>query len=182
MVGGDLPNIYLVYGELSNEEMNDLYNHPKVKAFALVGNEGFGRPYLEFSAASSKPVIASKFSGHVDFLHEDYNIFVQGKVEQLHPSAANQFLLKEASWFKADPASVSKTLEEVYKNYNKQAELGKRQGHRSRTEFSLDKMTEKLATILEKNMPKMSRPITLTLPKLSGEAKAIDIDFLEEIK
>jgi hypothetical protein len=43
-------------------------------------------------------------------------------------------------------------------------------------------MTEKLATILEKNMPKMSRPITLTLPKLSGEAKAIDIDFLEEIK
>mgnify|MGYP000034194975 FL=1 len=182
MVGGDLPNIYLVYGELSNEEMNDLYNHPKVKAFALVGNEGFGRPYLEFSAASSKPVIASKFSGHVDFLHEDYNIFVQGKVEQLHPSAANQFLLKEASWFKADPASVSKTLEEVYKNYNKQSELGKRQGHRSRTEFSLDKMTEKLATILEKNMPKMSRPITLTLPKLSGEAKAIDIDFLEEIK
>lgn len=181
MVGGDLPNIYLVYGELSNEEMNDLYNHPKVKAFALVGNEGFGRPYLEFSAASSKPIIASYFSGHVDFLHEDYNVFVTGKIAQLHPSAANQFLLKEASWFKADPAATSKALEEVYTNYNKYTDKGKRQGHRSRTEFSLDKMTERLSEILDKNMPKLSRPIALTLPKLS-EPSTSDIDFLEEIK
>lgn len=170
MVGGDLPNIYLLYGELSNQEMNELYNHPKVKAFALVGNEGFGRPYLEFSAASSKPIIASYFSGHIDFLHEDYNVFVPGKVEQLHPSAANQFLLKEASWFKASPSDTSKILEDVYQNYNKYVEKGKRQGHYSRTEFSLDKMTEKLADILEKNVPKLSRPVSLTLPKLNTES------------
>ena len=28
----DLPNIYLLHGELSDEEVNELYNHPKVKA------------------------------------------------------------------------------------------------------------------------------------------------------
>ena len=166
-VNGDLPNIYLLYGSLTNEELNELYNHPKVKAFALVGNEGFGRPYLEFSAASSKPIIASYFSGHIDFLHEDYNIFVPGKVAQVHPSAANQFLLKEASWFKADPVATSKALEEVYTNYNKYTDKGKRQGHISRTEFNLDKMTKRLGDILDKNMPKLSRPIALTLPKLS---------------
>jgi glycosyltransferase involved in cell wall biosynthesis len=177
-VDGDLPKIYLLYGSLTNEELNELYNHPKVKAFALVGNEGFGRPYLEFSAASSKPIIASYFSGHVDFLHEDYNIFVPGKVAQVHPSAANQFLLKEASWFKADPVATSKALEEVYTNYNKYTDKGKRQGHRSRTEFSLDKMTEQLAVILDKNVPKLSRPVALTLPKLSTPATN-DINFLE---
>ena len=180
-VNGDLPNIYLLYGSLTNEELNELYNHPKVKAFALVGNEGFGRPYLEFSAASSKPIIASYFSGHIDFLHEDYNIFVPGKVAQVHPSAANQFLLKEASWFKADPVATSKALEEVYTNYNKYTDKGKRQGHISRTEFSLDKMTEQLAVILDKNVPKLSRPVALTLPKLSTTATN-DINFLEEIK
>ena len=180
-VNGDLPNIYLLYGSLTNEELNELYNHPKVKAFALVGNEGFGRPYLEFSAASSKPIIASYFSGHIDFLHEEYNIFVPGKVAQVHPSAANQFLLKEASWFKADPAATSKALEEVYTNYNKYTDKGKRQGHRSRTEFSLDKMTEQLAVILDKNVPKLSRPVALTLPKLSTPATN-DINFLEENK
>ena len=26
-----LPNIYLLHGDLTDEEMNELYNHPKVK-------------------------------------------------------------------------------------------------------------------------------------------------------
>jgi glycosyltransferase involved in cell wall biosynthesis len=165
-VGGDMPNIYLLYGELTEEEMNHLYNHEKVKAFALVGNEGFGRPYLEFSAASSKPIIASPFSGHVDFLNEEYNVFVKGKVEQLHPSAVNQFLIKESSWFKADPKSVEDTLKDVYENYPKYIDNAKRQGHQSRTQFSYDKMVERLAEILEKNVPKISVPQTIKLPKL----------------
>lgn len=161
-----MPNIYLLYGELTEEEMNNLYNHEKVKAFALIGNEGFGRPYLEFSAASSKPVIASPFSGHTDFLNEEYNIFVQGKVEQLHPSAVNQFLIKESSWFKADPKSVEDTLKAVYENYNKYVDNAKRQGHQSRTQFSYDSMVERLAEILEKNVPKLSVPQMIKLPKL----------------
>lgn len=165
-VSGDLPSIYLVFGELTDDEMNQLYNHDKVKAFALVGNEGFGRPYIEFSAASSKPIIASPFSGHVDFLHEEYNAFVGGKVDQVHPSAANQFLLKEASWFKADPKSVEDTLKAVYENYNKYVDGGKIQGHISRTEFSFDKMVEKLGAILDKNIPKISIPQPISLPKL----------------
>jgi glycosyltransferase involved in cell wall biosynthesis len=165
-VGGDMPNIYLLYGELTEEEMNHLYNHEKVKAFALVGNEGFGRPYLEFSAASSKPIITSPFSGHTDFLNEEYNIFVEGKVDQIHPSAANQFLIKESSWFKADPKSVEDSLKAVYENYNKYVDNAKRQGHQSRTQFSFDKMVEKLDEILEKNVPKLSAPQMIKLPKL----------------
>jgi len=165
-VDGDLPNIYLVYGELTDEEMNELYNHPKVKAFALVGNEGFGRPYLEFSAASSKPIITSPFSGHTDFLREEFNVFVEGKVDKLHQSASNQFLLKEASWFKADGKSVENTLKNVYENYNKFIDNAKRQGHVSRSQYSFDKMVERLSEILEKNVPKISLPKTLNLPKL----------------
>ena len=32
MVKGDLPNIYLLHGDFDDEEMNQIYNHPKVKA------------------------------------------------------------------------------------------------------------------------------------------------------
>lgn len=165
-VGGDMPNIYFLHGELTDEEMNALYNHEKVKAFALVGNEGFGRPYLEFSAASSKPIICSPFSGHVDFLNEEFNIFVTGKVDQIHPSASNAFLLKESSWFKADPKSVEVTLKEVYENYNKYVDMGKRQGHISRTKFSFDSMVDRLKEILDKNVPKISVAQPISLPKL----------------
>jgi len=165
-VGGDMPNIYLLYGELTEEEMNNVYNHEKVKAFALVGNEGFGRPYLEFSAASSKPIIASPFSGHVDFLSEEYNVFVLGKVEQIHPTASNQFLIKESSWFKADQKSVEDSFKSVYENYNAFVDNAKRQGHLSRTKFSYDSMVERLSEILDKNVPKLSVPQTISLPKL----------------
>ena len=186
-LGSDLPNIYFLHGDLSNEEMNELYNHPKVKAFALTSNEGYGRPFLEFSAATSKPIIASPFSGHTDFLHSDYNMFVKGKVEQVHASAVTKYIIKESAWYKVDGLELTKAFEEMYKNYDKYVEMGKRQGYRSRNEFSLDKMTEKLSQILEKNMPKLSRPISLTLPKLNTNVSlpkkdAIeDIDFLEEI-
>jgi glycosyltransferase involved in cell wall biosynthesis len=167
-VGGDMPNIYFLHGELTDGEMNALYNHEKVKAFVLVGNEGFGRPYLEFSAASSKPIICSPFSGHVDFLNQEFNIFVTGKVDQIHPSAANAFLLKESSWFKADPKSVETTLKEVYENYNKYVDMGKRQGHISRTKFSFDSMVDRLKEILDKNVPKISVAQPISLPKLKA--------------
>jgi glycosyltransferase involved in cell wall biosynthesis len=180
-INGDLPNIYFLHGELTPEEMNELYNHPKVKAFALVGNEGFGRPYLEFSAASSKPIIASPWSGHIDFLQQEYNIFVEGALAPVHPSAANQFLLKEAVWFKANPYSVSKCLIEVYENYSKFVDNGKRQGHTSRSKFSLDKMSEKLKEILDKNVPKISKPVSIQLPKLANVHRP-ENQFLEEIK
>lgn len=178
--GNDLPKIYLIHGELSETELCELYSHDKVKAFALVGNEGFGLPYAEFSAVSSKPIIASCWSGHKDFLHIDYNLFVNGKVETIHPAAANQFLLKESSWFKPDIKSISDRLVEMHTNYPKYAELGKRQGYKTRTEFTVDKMAERLGEILDKHMPKISKPVTLSLPKLVNIKKP-EITYLEEI-
>ena len=39
-----LPNIYLLHGEFNDSEINELYNHPKVKAMvSLTKGEGFGR-------------------------------------------------------------------------------------------------------------------------------------------
>jgi len=58
-----LPNVYLVHGELTDDEMNSLYNHTKVKAMvSFTKAEGFGRPLLEFST-TGKPIIAPHYSG-----------------------------------------------------------------------------------------------------------------------
>ena len=66
----DLPSIYLIHGELSNIEVNEIYNHPKVKTMVcLTRGEGFGRPLLEFSLVN-KPIITTAWSGHTDFLNE----------------------------------------------------------------------------------------------------------------
>ena len=74
--------------------------------------------------------------------------------------------MKESSWFKADPKSVETTLKEVYENYNKYVDMGKRQGHISRTKFSFDSMVDRLKEILDKNVPKISVAQPISLPKL----------------
>ena len=66
-----LPNVYLLHGDMSEVELNYLYNHPKVKSFvSFTHGEGFGRPLLEASM-TGLPIITSNWSGHKDFLNRD---------------------------------------------------------------------------------------------------------------
>jgi len=163
-IEGDLPSIYLIHGELSDEEVNELYNHPKVKAHVtFTKGEGYGRPLLEASI-TGKPVIAPKYSGHLDFLDEEMSILLPGQITQLHPSSVVQdMLIPESGWFTVDYKKAADALEDVYKNYKKYTDGAKRQSYRSRTAFSLDEMSNLLLTILEDKVPK---PVELKLPKL----------------
>jgi glycosyltransferase involved in cell wall biosynthesis len=164
-VGGEnLPNIYLLHGEFTDEEMNELYNHPKVKAFvSFTKGEGYGRPLLE-SSISQKPVITSNWSGHLDYLSPNMSILLPGTVNQIHPSAVvKNMLLPESGWFTVDYKQASNILKDVYNNYKKFVDGAKKQSYRSRTEFNIDKMGELLISILDKNVPK---PLELKLPQL----------------
>jgi hypothetical protein len=162
--GKNLPNIYLVYGDMEDEDINCLYNHPKAKAFvSLTNGEGFGRPLAEFCLAK-KPVIASAWSGHMDFLNPDFSILLPGTLTPCHPSTYSKGLIIEgASWFTPDNAAVSKALIDVYENYNKYEVTAKRQGHKIKTEFNYDNMVLLLGTYLDKYVPKQ---VQLVLPKL----------------
>jgi len=167
-VRGNLPNIYLVHGEMSDEEVNHLYNHPKVKAMvSFTKGEGFGRPLLEFSLLN-KPVIASNWSGHIDFLDKEFSVLVNGQLTNIHKSAAvKNLLLTEAQWFTPDDSQAGTALKNVFENYKKYAELAKRQGYKSRTSFSWEKMAERLDEILSSNLPKFAEEVQLNLPKLT---------------
>jgi glycosyltransferase involved in cell wall biosynthesis len=174
-VEGDLPSIYLLHGDLTDEEVNELYNHPKVKAFvSFTKGEGYGRPLLEASL-TSKPVIASNWSGHTDFLNVDMSVLLPGQVKPIHPSAVVQdMLIPESSWFTVDYKAAADKLKDVYKNYKKYTDGAKRQAYRSRTEFSLDKMSEKLIDLLETKVPKQ---VEFKLPQL----KKIELPKLKKI-
>jgi glycosyltransferase involved in cell wall biosynthesis len=167
-VKGNLPNIYLLHGDMSDAEINELYNHGRVKAMiSLTKGEGFGRPLLEFSLVN-KPIIASYWSGQVDYLSPEFVKFVGGNLTNVHPSAAvAKMILPESQWFTPDPIQVGKALEDVYKNYNTYKELAKRQGYKSRTEFSYDKMRETLDNLLTQYVPEFPKQVQLKLPQLS---------------
>jgi glycosyltransferase involved in cell wall biosynthesis len=162
--GVDLPNIYLLHGEMDDEDMNYLYNHPKVKAFvSFTKGEGYGRPLAEF-CTSKKPIITSGWSGHIDFLSKEFSVLLPGKLTETHPSAhSNTLILPGSSWFTVDYNAASKALEDVYSNYKKYEEMGKRQGHKIKSEFSYDNMVLFLSAYLAKYVPKQPK---LVLPQL----------------
>ena len=166
-VVGKLPNIYLLHGDLTDEEMNELYNHPKVKAHvSFTHGEGFGRPLLEASL-SEKPVIASNWSGHVDFLNEKDAIMLPGETEDVDPASFPGDIYSEgAQWFRVNYGYASKTLKDVFKNYDKYTVRAKKLSIKNQTKFSLDAMTKKFGEILDKYVPEFPSEVELKLPKL----------------
>ena len=166
-VRGALPNIYLIHGEVDDKEINELYNHPKVKAFvSLTKGEGFGRPFLEFGSIG-KPIIASGWSGHMDFLNRDYVRFVRGELDKVHSSAVvKNLILAESSWFRPNDLDVARAYKEVIKKYKKHLQLAKRQASNIRRNFSYEKMLETLDNLLSQYVPDFPKQIELSLPKL----------------
>jgi glycosyltransferase involved in cell wall biosynthesis len=161
-----LPNIYLLNGEFDDSEINELYNHSKIKAMvSFTKGEGFGRPLLEFGL-TGKPIIASGWSGHIDFLHSEYNVLLSGVLENVHPSAANNWLIKESQWFQVNQKQGISALKQVYKNYKQYLKRSKKQRHYVKTNFSWDKMKDLVGNILDKNIPELPTQIKLDLPKL----------------
>ena len=163
------PNIYLLHGDLTPNEMNGLYNHSKVKAhISFTKGEGFGRPLLEASI-SGKPVIASAWSGQLDFLNPQFTTLLPGDLKNVHSSAQWKGLINEGSqWFYVNYAIAEKVMRDVYSNFDRYLALAEKQANHSIDNFSISKMNTEFASILNKYVSMQSAPsqVKLTLPKL----------------
>ena len=162
-----LPNIYLLHGEFTDKEINELYNHPKVKSMvSLTKGEGFGRPLLEFSL-TNKPVITTNWSGHTDFLKPKFTALMSGKLTKIHQSAQSKDMLIEGSeWFSVDHPQIGHYFKDVFENYKNWKVKGKQQGYYSRSNFSYPRMVEQLDDLLIKYIPSIPTSTKMQLPKL----------------
>ena len=162
-----IPNVYLLHGDLSPEEMNALYNHPKMKAMiSFTKGEGYGRPLAEF-ARTGKPILASSWSGHLDFLNPKYHILLPGKLTPVHQSALQKGLIKEGSqWFTVDYQIAGGIMKAVHIDYKKFLEKSRGSSHYMKTEFSLDKMNDVIKDFIDTHMASKPQEVALKLPKL----------------
>jgi len=167
-VKGKLPNIYLVHGDLTDEQVNELYNHPKIKAMlSFTKGEGFGRPLLEFSL-TGKPIIASGWSGQVDFLDRENSILIGGNLTNVHKSAAvKDMILEQAQWFTPDDSQVGNSLLQVYKKYKNYIIPAKRLKNINKQKFSFDAMQKLLDSYLSGYVPEFPKQVDLKIPSLN---------------
>lgn len=163
--GEKCPPIHLVFGDLSESELNSLYNDEKVKAMLMfTKGEGYGRPLAEF-ATTGKPILVSNWSGHVDFLPKENTVFLEGELTSVHQSAQNKFLLPESKWFTVDYSKAAQKIFDVHKNYKTYLTKSKGLKTNIQKNFSLDKMTTKLGEILDKYV-KVQQHVELKLPTI----------------
>jgi len=164
--GDKAPNVYILHGDLTDNEMNSLYNHPKIKSMvSFTKGEGFGRPLLEFSI-TGKPVIASNWSGQVDFLNPDHCVMLPGELTQVDRSAADKFILKESKWFTVNYAYASKILLDVMDNYKAYHTKSRKQTQYVKDNFSLSKMGELFTKLIDERIKSVPQQVSLNLPKL----------------
>ena len=168
-VNGVLPPIYLIHGDFTDSQMNELYNHSKVKAHVtFTHGEGFGRPLLE-ATQSGKPVIAPDWSGQVDFLDKNYAVLLQGGLTQVPDGAFNEqvfFKSPENKWFTINYNIASQVLKDVHKNYTKYLVKRKQLQVLTSQKFNLNKMRELLVREVDEVLKDVPQEVKLKLPKL----------------
>jgi glycosyltransferase involved in cell wall biosynthesis len=171
--GDKCPSIYLVHGDMEETDMSNLYHHPKVKAMvSFAKGEGYGRPMAEFTL-TGKPIIASGWSGQLDFLPPEHSVLLEGSLTAVDESAADQFLMKEAQWFSVNYSTAANKMYDVYKNYD--TYLKKSEGLRTNTlnNFTLDKMNDKFIEIMENYVKAQPKLVPFNLPKVNSSKMQI---------
>jgi glycosyltransferase involved in cell wall biosynthesis len=165
--GQRMPNVYLLHGELTDSEMNSLYNHSKVKAHvSFTKGEGFGRPLLEASI-SGKPIVASGWSGHMDFLNPEDAVLVGGELKNVHPSSVwDGVIIKESSWFTPDAQQSANALAAVFMDYEKFRKKASKLGKENFKKFSYKAIQQRTWQLLDKYVPEFPKQVKLVLPKL----------------
>jgi glycosyltransferase involved in cell wall biosynthesis len=180
------PNVYIIHGDLTEQEMNSLYNHSKVKThITFTKGEGFGRPLLE-ACMSGKPIIASGWSGHLDFLNPEEAILIGGELKPVHPSAVwENVIIKESTWFHPDIHHAANAMVAVIEHYDKFKKLAGQLTKKNKEAFAYNKIRSEFWSILEKHLPKFEPPPVvkeLKLPELkkveplSQEIKQLEIE------
>jgi len=165
--GVDLPNIYLIHGDFTIEEMSTLYNHPKIGAFiTCTHGEGYGRPMAE-ATCCDLPVIATKWSGHMDFLTDSESMLIDGFMKEVPKSALwPPIIIEPSKWFNVNEADVVRKIRTFHKKRKLIQKKSTRLGKKNRREKSLKAMSIEFNKILDEVLQSVPQPVSLKLPKL----------------
>ena len=167
-VGENVPNVYLLHGELTDLEMNCLLNHEKVISHvSFTHGEGFGHPML-LATLSGKPLLAPNWSGHLDYLNPQYANLLPGNLVEVDKKSVNQWILQESKWFKVAYSLAESKFKDVY-SFRKQDKFTKNADLLSKEnseKFNLSAMDKKLWDLLDKYVPQFAIENKFVLPEL----------------
>ena len=113
------PKVYLLHGNMADDDLRDLYKNPKVKGLVtMTRGEGFGLPILE-AAACGVPVVATKWSAHTDYMKKDSYLDIKYDLVEISDERVDgNLFIKGMKWAEASEKSATEALEKLYKYYS----------------------------------------------------------------
>ncbi|MEK6879814.1 MAG: glycosyltransferase family 9 protein [Nanoarchaeota archaeon] len=151
----DLPPIYLLHGYMTDNEIASLYNHPKIKSYiSLAHGEGFGRPLLE-SAACELPIIATNWSGHLDFLKKGCFSPVEYDLKKIPDATVwDPILIKDSCWAVAREEDAKHRMKKMVSSYFKPIEWAKELAKDVKAKFELKTVNQEFLGVLRRHLVK----------------------------
>lgn len=153
-------SVYMLHGHMSENEIQSLYKHPKIKAVvSTTHGEGFGFPLFE-AAYNELPVIATDWSGHLDFLtmkdEDGAEKKMFAKIDyELKPIAQehvwNGVLDAGAQWAYPSMSACRSRMREVFKDYGRFKSWAKKLNKWVREEFTKEKTYDKFLSNIKTN-------------------------------
>ncbi len=149
--------VYLLHGDMSEQEIHALYNHPQIRAkLALPHGEGFGLPLFE-AAYSGLPVVATGWSGQLDFLTnesgEDKFYNVSYDIAPVPEEVVwENVLIKESMWAYPRESSAKEQMRKCYETNELNPEYAKELKER----FSKDKMYARFVELVMQTAPEQT--------------------------
>jgi len=172
-LGDKCPSVYLLHGDMEETDMSNLYHHPKVKAMiSFAKGEGYGRPMAEFTL-TGKPIIASGWSGQMDFLPAEHSVLLEGSLTQVDESAADQFCMKEAQWFSVNYSNAANKIYDVFNKYDSYLDKSKGLKENTLKHFTLDNMHDKFTQLMDTYVKKQPQLVPFNIPKVNASKMQI---------
>ena len=172
-LGDKCPSVYLIHGDMEETDMSNLYHHPKVKAMiSFAKGEGYGRPMAEFTL-TGKPILASGWSGQMDFLPPEHAVLLEGSLTAVDESAADQFCMKEAQWFSVNYSNAANKIYDVYNKYDSYLEQSKGLRENTLKNFTLDNMHDKFTQLMDTYVKKSPQIVPFNIPKVNASKMQI---------
>ena len=122
----------------------------------------------------------------MDFLSKEYSMLLGGEIIKVPKSQHwKDIIVEESKWFNVNETESYKAMNYCFQNYDNVKKKALNLMNTNRGKLTLNKMVEKLDTILIPHLDKLPSQVGLNLPKLkkvgSSEPPKINLPKLKKV-
>lgn len=149
------PKIKLLHGNMTPLEVASLFNHSKIKMYVTATRgEGYGLPLIE-AAVAGVPIVATGWSGHLQFLDkENFGVVDYNLVKIGESRVDGRVFEKGFRWAEPSPESFKREVRKVYEDYETAKSRARKMMKRIRVEFSSGAIKKQYDELFERWLEK----------------------------